>query len=123
MSDLISEYTKSGLVSSPALNFEECHGCRGRFHRDELNDYLCADCELEDKKHRDLLNRKLRGELDMAEAKIKILEGIRDCYNELLAEVVNKYEGISRHDRAKAIIRSSEQMCSRGSAKIESEGG
>jgi len=110
---LIDEYAKSGLIRTPALNFEECHGCSVRFHREELNeDSLCGDCELEDKKHRDLLNRKLRSDLDRAEAKIKILEGIRDCYNELLAEVVNKIEGMSRHHRAKDIIRSSEQGCS-----------
>jgi len=53
-------------------------------------------------------------QIDMAEAKIKILEGIRDCYNELVMEVVNKVKGMSRHDRAKAIIISAEQMCSRG---------
>jgi len=36
------------------------------------------------------------------------LEQITEKYNELLFEVVNKHEGVSRHDRARFIIRASE---------------
>jgi len=103
MSDLINGYTKSGLISDPTKGFISCNGCRFEFHPDDIADGLCKTCESFDKAHRDRLNRELRSELDEVTAK----------YNELIMEVVNKVEGLSRHERAKAIIRSSEQMCSR----------
>lgn len=58
--------------------------------------------------------RRADAETSKLIAKIDILEKLRDGYNELLAEVCNKVDGLSRHDRAKAIIISSEQMRNRG---------
>jgi len=46
------------------------------------------------------------------------LEQIAKKYNELLLEVVNKVEGMSRHDRAKAIIISAEAMVSREAGRV-----
>ena len=62
--------------------------------------------------------RRADSKIDMLTAKIAILEKLRDGYNELLFEVVNKVAGMSRHDRAKAIIISSEAMCSREAGRV-----
>ena len=108
MSDLIDGYVKSGLVSEPTKGFIRCNGCRFEFHPDDITDGLCKTCESFDKGHRDQLNRELRSEI----------EQITEKYNELLFEVVNKVDGMSRHDRAKAIIISSEAMCSREAGRV-----